>query len=116
MMPFVLDLPPIYRGCTWPPIFLNWKNANGDPMTLSGWTPYCTTRHFSLNATVVNPQQGITRIAMSRLQTAPLKLGMEAWDWVWVNHFDTTISVPYLAGRIEIKEPLASVARPLPPP
>ena len=83
-------------------------------MTLSGWTPFCTTRHFNLNAVVVDPTQGITRIAMTRLQTVPLKLGTETWDWVWVNNFDTTITVPHLAGKIEVRQPLASTMRPLP--
>jgi hypothetical protein len=108
MMPFVLDLPPIYKGCTWPAITLQWKAPGGAPMVLWNWTPYCTTKHFSLNPVVVDAQNGVTRISLSKLQTAALKLGTEQWDWVWLNHFDTYIHGPFLSGRVEIRQPLAS--------
>lgn len=112
MKPFILDLPPIYRGCHYLPIIFKWKDAMGDPMTLSGWTPYCATKHFSLNAVVINPTTGTTRISLTRFQSADLKLGVEEWDWVWENHFGPSITGPYLAGTIEIKEPLAHLERP----
>lgn len=114
MMPYVMDLPPIYKGCTWPAIILSWKAPGGGPMTLTGWTPYCTTKHFNLNAVVLDTTRGTTRISLSRLETVPLKLGVEYWDWVWVNNFDTSITVPHLAGRVEVRQPLSSTARPLP--
>lgn len=114
MTPFILDLPPIYRGCTYPAIFLKWKDSGGQPMTLSGWTPYCTTSHFNLNAVVTNPRDGTTRISLTRFQSAELKLGIAYWDWVWVNHFDTKITGPYLSGKIEVKQALSHIDRPLP--
>jgi hypothetical protein len=111
MIPFKINLPPIYKGCTWPAIILKWRAPGGAPMNLSGWTPYCTTRHFSLNPVVTDNLQGITKISMTRLQTAPLKLGTEYWDWIWVNNFDASITVPHLAGKVEIRQPLASLDR-----
>jgi hypothetical protein len=113
MMPFVFDLPPIYRGCDYQQIIMHWKDGNGDPKTLSGWTPYCTTRRFDLNARILNSANGTTKIALTRAQTANLKLGMEYWDWVWLNDFTTQISGPYLSGRVEVKEPLSPLERPL---
>lgn len=108
MRPAKLDLPIIWRGCTWPAILLIWKDVNGDPMDLTNWTPFAqTTTGINLNPIIVDTINGITTLHMSREETADLRLGTVGWDWVWwFNQSGNGFKYPpVLSGNIQIKEP-----------
>ena len=103
MKPGKYDLPTIWRGCTYPIITFQWKLADGTPINLTGWTPHAKTRNIDLNPTVTNAALGLTSISLTKVQTAGLRLGTEAWDWIFSNNGSTT--PPLLAGQVTIKEP-----------
>lgn len=107
MKPGKLDLPPIWRGCTWEDVILKWKDPNGNPVDLSNWTPLATTGQFGLHARKVDQETnpGETRISLTREQTTELKLGVYQWNWIWLNG-DGTIPPPILAGYVEVKNPI----------
>lgn len=107
MKPGKLDLPTIWRGCTWSPVLLKWKNENGTPFNLNGWTPYASTRGgFSLNAVVTNAADGETRISMPRVLTEQMPLGVQQWDWVWWQNAPTgTKYPPILSGTVLVDQP-----------
>jgi hypothetical protein len=127
MKPAKLDLPTIWRGCDWGPVTLKWKNANGDPINLTpnpttgaAWKPRAFTLNFNLNAAIVNPVLGETRILLSRSQTASLKLGVERWDWIWehVIGFPPIVDYrypPFLSGMIAIADPVTTIPPEIPP-
>lgn len=108
MKPGKLDLPTIWRGCTWPVITLTWLDSNGDPIDLTGWTPSAHSKSINLNAAVTDAVNGVTTISLTKTQTANLKLGEEQWDWIWSNN--GTKLPPLLAGTVKIKEPTTSTA------
>jgi hypothetical protein len=113
MKPAIIQLPDIYRGCIYPVIFFRWKDQNGDPFNLNGWVPLAFTRHTNLNPIVVDdPALGVTRIGMNRAQTSELRLGKEAWDWIWVT--GGTVYPPILSGTVAIRDPLSDTVPPLP--
>jgi hypothetical protein len=121
MKPTPLDLPIIWRGCNWGLVTLKWKNANGDPIPLTGWRARATSLNIDLHATIVLPQTGnnigVTTLGLTRTETASLKLGVESWDWVWehlhLGQVDYTFP-PFLAGKIQIKDPVTRTGLDLP--
>jgi hypothetical protein len=106
MKPAPVDLPTIWRGCTWEAIILRWKDRNGQPIDLTDWLPVATTAQFSLNARKQGAA-GETRMSMSKEDTAVLKLGVYQWNWIWHNT-DGTVPPPFLAGIVEVKNPVLS--------
>ena len=117
--PAKVDLPPIWRGCDWGPVTLYWKDANGDPINLSGWYPRAKSLNYFLGAALVdNGVGGVTTMTLSRDETDLCKLGVESWDWVW-EHYDSSGNLdyrfsPFLSGKIEIKEPTSFSDEPPP--
>ena len=111
------DPPPIYRGCAWEPITLNWKDANGDPVDLTTLTPYAEMSNgTNLNPQVINPTAGTTVMKMSKEQTAVLKLGTFKYDWIWWNLPPIGDKFPpSIYGEIEVLEPKTSHFFPPPP-
>lgn len=107
MKPGKLDLPTIWRGADWPPVTLVWKDQNGDPFNLTGWTPTAKSINLNLNPTVTHATTGITQIVRSKVENTGIKLGIEAWDWVWVRDSDGYEFPPFLAGNVTIKEPVS---------
>ena len=108
MKPAKLDLPTIWRGCTWEDVILRWKDHNGNPIPLDDWTPIACTAQFDLNARKTADQTthpGETRISLTREQTSELKLGVYQWNWIWVNS-SGIIPPPFLAGNVEVKNPV----------
>lgn len=108
MIPAPLDLPTIWRGCNWGPITFTWKDANGNPINLTSWTPRATSLNIDLNAVIVgNPANGVTQISLTVPQTANLKLGVEAWDWIFEDLLTTPVVrlPPFFSGQVPIKEP-----------
>jgi len=104
MTPGRLDLPTVWRGCDYADIIMQWKDQNGIPFNLDGWVPSAFTRSgVNLNARVTDASSGFTRMSMTQEQTAAMRLGVDAWDWIWTGGGVT--QPPVLAGKIEVKEP-----------
>lgn len=108
MKPGHYDLPIIWRGSTYPAITFTWLDTNGNPLNLTGWTPRARSLNIDFSPVVVDAANGVTSISLSRQETASLKLGVEAWDWVWEssNLSDNTRTAPFLSGFVEIKDPV----------
>lgn len=112
MIPKQVDLPTIWRGCDWPAITLRWKDANGNPLDLSGWTPFCqTVTGLTLNPQVVgSPLDGVTTLSLTKTDTSGFKLGEVAWDWIWWSNQPTGIKYPpFLTGKLPVKDPYTEV-------
>jgi len=124
MKPGPLDLPTIWRGCDWGPVTFKWKDANGQPLHLTGWRPLVESLNIDLNPITTDPDGGVVTLSLTRDQTASLKLGTESWDWIW-EHIDRNgmtdfRSTPFLAGRVPIRQPTSKFNvgnghNPLPP-
>lgn len=100
------ELPIIYRGCDWDAIFINWKDENGDPIDIRGYTPFAQlVTGESLNPIKTDPINGVTAILMYKAQTTLLRLGYVDWDWVWQRNSDGFRYPPHLWGRILVAEP-----------
>ena len=104
MKPGKLDLPTIWRGCDYAAITFIWKNQDGTPFDLTGWTPFAQSLNINLKPLVTDAPNGVTQIALSRIDTENLRLGTESWDWIFQNIDGTTLP-PLLAGQVTIKEP-----------
>lgn len=106
MKPGPLNLPIIWRGCEWQAIPMKWKNQDGTPFNLAGWTPLAMTRSgISLNPVVTDEEGGITSISLTRTQTESMKLGVEQWDWVWWDTVNDIVYPPTLSGTILVDQP-----------
>lgn len=103
MKPGKLDLPVVWRGCDYAPVIFRWKDLNGEPFNLTGWTPRARSISINFNPIITNPLGGETKISLTKEQTANLRLGVEPWDWVWENGCSRI--PPTLAGNVEIKDP-----------
>lgn len=79
---------------------------DGQPVNLSGWTPKATSLNVNLNAAITDISGGVVTLSLTRTQTANLKLGVEAWDWIWERMTNNPYRFPpFLAGKVPIKEP-----------
>jgi hypothetical protein len=109
MKPGYLTLPTVWRGCTWLPVTLQWLNQDGAPINLTGWVPRAFTRHFDLNARVVNAATGVTAVSMGSVQTSDLAQGVEDWDWVWLQQGPTGATLPpMLKGKLIVRHPVTN--------
>jgi hypothetical protein len=120
MKPGKLDLPTIWRGCDWGPVYLRWKNANGVKIDIGPWTPKAQSLNVNLNAQKQTPStEGLTTLSLPKSQTLHLKLGTENWDWIWegrdVQGNVLTRYPPFLSGKVAIKEPVTGVNGDTPP-
>jgi hypothetical protein len=115
MKPGPLDLPTIWRGCDWGPVTLKWKDKNGQPINLSGWYPVAQSLKINLNPTITDVGQGETQLALTRIQTKNLRLGVENWDWIWQRIQGQYRFPPFLAGKVQIKDPVSPVLGDEPP-
>ena len=115
MKPGKLDLPTIWRGCDWGPVILKWKNANGDPINLSGWRAKAQSLNVDLNASITNVGLGYTQLLLTKAQTLDLKLGTENWDWIFERIQGQYRYPPFLSGKVSIKEPVTGVNGDTPP-
>lgn len=105
MIPGTLNLPTIWRGCDWPEVTLKWKDQNGNPFNLTGWTPFVTFLNGqTLNPAVTDAPNGVTTISMGKDQTSNLKIGNVSWDWVWQRDSPIFRYPPSLSGSIPIRE------------
>lgn len=106
MIPGHLDLPTIWRGCDWPVITLKWKDQNGNPIDLTGYTPLATANNsYNLNPVVIDRVNGVTQLSMPASQTAFVKLGDMSWDWIWLRDSPAFRWPPVLSGKIPVREP-----------
>jgi hypothetical protein len=115
MKPGKLDLPPIWRGCDWGPVTLKWKDQNGDPIDVRQWQAVAQSLNINLNPSMPDGENGVTQLALTRAQTASLKLGVESWDWIWQRPLGTYRYPPFLSGSVEIKEPVSGTNGSAPP-
>jgi hypothetical protein len=117
MKPAQFNLPVIWRGCTYAAILFKWKTASGAAHDLVNWTPLVWARDFNLNPVILDAAAGIVRIALSKAATARLRLGIQPWDWLWVNRINGVVHGPFLAGTVEVRQPSTEFAEvPEPPP
>src|SRR5215831_16581343 len=118
MKPAKLDLPTIWRGCDWGPVTMKWKDADGNPINLSGWQPKAQSINIDLKPVITDVGQGITVMQLSRIDTAYLRLGVEGWDWIWERTSQQYRFPPFLSGKVAIREPLTSTngSQPIVPP
>lgn len=107
MKPGALDLPIIWRGCDYGPVVLKWLDRNGAGIDVSGWVPKAHSLNVDLKPIIVDAANGITKILLTRLETANLKLGLESWDWFWqfANNPTSYRFPPVLSGRVSIMQP-----------
>lgn len=110
MKPAIIQLPDVYRGCIYPAIYLFWKDKQGDPFNLNGWVPLCYAKDFSFNAHVTNPESGETRMVINQHLTKELRLGRQAWDFIWVT--GPFVYPPILSGVVTVRDPLSSTEPP----
>ena len=104
MAPAQLDLPTIWKSCTWFPVTFTWLDAStGNPFDLTGWTPVVRSRNINLNPQITNAHGGVVTLSLSQTQTASLKLGVEKWNWIWHDPANV-IYPPSFSGSIEIKD------------
>lgn len=107
MTPAPVNLPTIWRGCSWGPVIFKWKGVDGGPFDLTGWQVKAESLNVNLNAQITDAVQGITTLSLVKTATAPLSLGVETWDWIWINPSGYRYP-PFLAGKVPIKEPQTS--------
>jgi hypothetical protein len=109
MKPGKFDLPIIWRGCDYPVITFKWKNVDGTPFPISGFTPVVRSVSIDFHPIVADAPNGVITISLTRDKTAGFKLGVEAWDWVWVYYLSTPAITypPVLAGKVEVKDPVS---------
>lgn len=109
MIPGQLNLPVIWRGADYPTVTLRWKDANGDPFNLSGWTPYAKTQDFDFVVAVTDASNGVTTITLPKANSAELKLGVRGWDWTWKHTSAPAVTwPPFLSGKVEVKQALST--------
>ncbi len=101
-LPAKIDLPVIWRGCTWLPTVFHWKDADGQTINTGMWTPFVETRDFSLNPVKIST--GVVSLSLTKEATASLKLGLYSWDWIWQSN-DGSRLPPLIGGKVEVKEP-----------
>lgn len=120
MKPAKLDLPIIWRGCDWGPVILRWKDNQGNPIPLDNWQPLAESLNVNLNAVISDPANGETILSLPKEYTSVLRLGVENWDWIWQRVDDAYRFPPFLAGKVQIKDPVSGLPGdtlpPLPPP
>jgi hypothetical protein len=106
MKPFPVVLPTVWRGCVYQPVFFNWKDHDGHPADIGGFTPMASARDFVFDLTITNYSLGIVRMNLHISQTpGKLKLGVREWDWIWINNVTGVVSPPLLCGTVEVKDP-----------
>lgn len=106
MQPGPLNLPTIWRGSDWGPVILKWKDQNGNPINLNGWTPRAHSLNIDLNPQIVDPGNGVTTLSLTAAQTSDAILGVESWDWIWERIGPPSYRFPpFLSGKVPIKQP-----------
>lgn len=107
MKPGRVDLPPIWRGSDYLPIVFRWKDGNGNPFNLTGWLPFAQSTNINFNPVITDPVNGVTQFSLSSAQTGATRLGIESWDWIWLqaNVTPNITYPPILSGKVEIKDP-----------
>jgi len=115
MKPGKLDLPTIWRGCDWGPVILKWKDQSGTPLDVTYWQAVAQSLNINLNPSVTDGAGGVTQLSLTKVQTANLKLGLESWDWIWQRPLGEYRYPPFLAGKVEIKQPTSKSQGSLPP-
>jgi hypothetical protein len=106
MKPAQFDLPVIWRGSTYLPIVFRWFQAGTQtPTSFIGWTPHARSVTIDFHPVITDPENGVTQISLTPLETAAAPIGVEQWDWIWT-HIDGRVLGPYLSGTVQIKDPV----------
>lgn len=107
MIPGRYDLPTIWRGCDWAAVIFKWKDANGNPINLTGKTPYVqTSGGINLNPQITDSAGGVVTLSLTKAETASVKPGDQKWDWIWWENVPQgTKYPPFIKGTVPIREP-----------
>lgn len=107
MKPGRYDLPTIWKGCDWLPITFKWKDGEGNPVDLTGLTPFVQTNGgINLNPGILDAANGVVLLSLPKSITENLRVGDQQWDWVWWQNYPTGVKYPpMLAGVVPIREP-----------
>src|SRR4029077_15462048 len=117
MKPGHVDLPTLWRGCSYPGFTFIWLfSAGGIPIDLTNWTPFARSKNIDFHPVVSDAVNGVTYIYLTYDETENLPLGVEEWDWIWYNNVTGFVTPPLLAGTITIKQLQTKRGAPRPPP
>src|SRR5262249_15367822 len=87
---------------------------------LNNWRPLAESLNINLGAVISNSANGETILSLSKVYTSNLRLGVENWDWIWERIDDAYRFPPFLAGKVQVKDPVSGISTdtlpPLPPP
>src|ERR1043165_1078515 len=113
MKPGHYDLPTIWRGSTYNGGTFTWLDKNGNPMNLAGWIPRARSLNIDFSPVVTDEPNGVTTITFNKDQTANLRLGVEAWDWVFERTgggANAGRTGPLISGFVEVKDPVTTTS------
>lgn len=110
MIPGALDLV-IYRGTSFSVQF-NCLDENGDPVDLTGWTPYSQARDkpggrlvIDLQPTIIPPaSNGQVLISLTEDQTEALDHGIYVWSFQAQQPSSGPVLGPFIAGRFVVND------------
>lgn len=98
----------VYRGITLDPVVFNVKDGSGNPINLSGWTPYSTMRNgygkpIDLQPSITNAATGEVTISLTKETTDTFTVGEQYWDLLFQKPSGQRIG-PYITGIITVKD------------
>lgn len=115
MIPASLDLV-IYRQVTFS-LGINCLDANGNPVNITGWTPFAQVRDkpggrlvIDLQPTISNAVTGSVLIALTADQTEALDHGTYQWDFQMQQPTSGPILGPFLAGQFIVKDSVTNTS------
>ena len=111
MNPARYDLPVVWRGSDYPAIILRWKTSDGTPVNLTGWMAHARSRHINFNPLILDAPNGVTSISLTNQETLVLPIGIERWDWLWAFQASPAFTGPFIAGYVEVKDPISANAQ-----
>jgi hypothetical protein len=103
----------ILAGITLGPIELKFKDKNGDPVDLTGWSAWAQVRKTYLGAiihdlspSITDAEQGVVTISQTDEQTSSIDhIGAFQWDLILQNTSGQRLG-PLVAGSCVINKPI----------
>jgi hypothetical protein len=111
MTPATFDFT-IYRGVAFGPLLLYMKDTDGNPVNLTGWTPFVNSRNnlgqkFDLQPVITNPATGEVTIQFNYTQTPGFKSGDQPYDLLF-RYTTGQIIGPFLTGIVHVKDKITT--------